>query len=287
MKNIYPKVFILILNYNGASCISACLNSVFKIDYPNFEVVVVDNASTDGSLELVRRQFSRCHFIKNEANLGFSVGNNVGIRFALERMADWVFLLNQDTIVEKDFLSRLLKAAHEEPQAGILSPVIMDAQNRIWFSGGKIDWWKMKTTHLRYIKRELPYESEFISGCAMLAKSEVWKRVGLLDEDYFLYWEDVDLSFRVASAGFSLLVVPGSRIAHLEKSEEKKEIKVYWLVISGLIFFRKNASSLMKVWIKAYYLLRKIKNRQDIRNNKGPLAMAVKKAYTDFDKHVG
>ncbi|MFA6047397.1 MAG: glycosyltransferase family 2 protein [Parcubacteria group bacterium] len=282
----YPKIFILVLNYNGAACIGACLNSIFKINYPNFEVVVVDNASTDGSLELARRQFSRCHFIKNESNIGFSAGNNVGIKFALERMADWILLLNQDTLVFENFLDKLLEAAHDDPQAGILSPVIMSDSKKIWFSGGKIDWWKMRTTHLRYIKRTLPYETEFISGCAMFIRSNVFRQTGLLDEDFFLYWEDADFSFRAKKDGFSLLVVPESRIIHLEKSEEKKESKVYWLVISGLMFFQKNSSGLLRWWLKIYYQLRKIKNWRDIKNGKNQLALAVKRAYDDFDKYA-
>jgi len=285
MSNNPPKIFIIILSYNGAPVLRACLNSIFKINHSNFEVVIVDNASTDGSLEAARQQFPKCHFIKNEANLGYSAGNNVGIRFALERMADYVLLLNQDTLVEKDFLEKLLEAAGDEPRAGILSPLIMDVRKRIWFSGGEINWWKMKTIHLRYTGRKLPYETEFVSGCAMMIKAEVFRRIGLLDEDYFLYWEDTDFSFRAKRAEFALLIVPESRITHLEKSEERKENKVYWLVISGLMFFQKNSSNLTKWRLKIYYQLRKMKNRRDIKRGENKLALAVKRAYDDFDKY--
>ena len=113
MKN-FPKVFIIILNYNGQDVIKKCLASVFKNEYADFEVVVVDNNSTDGSLEAAKNNFSKAHFIKNEANLGFSAGNNVGIRFALERMAKYVLLLNNDTEVEKDFLEKLVAVAEEK-----------------------------------------------------------------------------------------------------------------------------------------------------------------------------
>lgn len=282
----YPKIFIIVLNYNGAQVIGACLNSVFRINYPNFEVVVVDNASTDGSLEMVCRQFSRCHFIKNEENLGFSAGNNLGIRFALERMADGILLLNSDTIVREDFLSRLVEVAESEPMVGILSPVILDSKEKIWFSGGRINWWKMGTMHTCDIKSTLPYETEFLTGCAMFVRSGVFKKIGLLDEDFFLYWEDTDFSVRAKRAGYRLMMVPEARIIHLEKSEEKKRDKVYWLVISGLIFFQKNSGRFFKLWIKLYFWLRKRKNKKDLKKGENELALAVKKAYDDFEKYA-
>lgn len=107
MEN-YPKAFVIILNYNGKDVLKKCLLSVFKNDYPNFEIVLVDNNSIDGSFETAKADFSKANFIKNEENLGFSAGNNVGIRFALERMADYVLLLNNDVEVEKDFLGKLI-----------------------------------------------------------------------------------------------------------------------------------------------------------------------------------
>jgi GT2 family glycosyltransferase len=143
----------------------------------------------------------------------------------------------------------------------------------------------MKTEHYGEIKTQEFYESGFISVCAMLIRREVFKSIGLLDEDYFLYWEDADFSFRAKYAGFALLVVPEIRITHLEKSEEKKENKIYWLVISGLIFFRKNSTGLMKLWTRVYYQLRKLKNRRDIKNGGDELALAVKRAYSDFDRY--
>ena len=147
MKN-FPKVFIIVLNYNGRDVIKRCLSSVFKADYPNFEVIFVDNNSKDGSFEIAKANFSRAVFIRNEENLGFATGCNVGIKFALERMADYVLLLNMDTEVEKDFLSRLVEVAQSQDHIGLLSPVIFNGQNKqIWFSGGKINWLNMKSVH--------------------------------------------------------------------------------------------------------------------------------------------
>jgi len=285
MQNPLPKIAIVILNYNGKDVLKNCLSSVFAIDYPNFEVVLVDNNSQDGSLEMAKTNFSRAVFIKNEENLGFSAGNNVGIRFSLEKMADYVLLLNNDTAVRRDFLGKLIEEAEKDERVGLASPVIFEGETKkIWFSGGNINWLRMRVVHKTQIDdKEKSYPTEFVSGCSMLVKKEVFKKIGLLDEDFFLYWEDADFSFRAKQAGFRRIIVPQSVVCHYEKSEGMKTSKIYWLVVSGLIFFSKNAPFWMKPWIFLYTFLRKTKNSIDIRrNNKTELALSVKKAYGDF-----
>lgn len=285
MSSQFPKVNIIVLNYNGRDCIKKCLASLFCSPYPNFEVVVVDNNSTDGSLELAKQNFSRATFIKNEQNLGFSAGNNVGIKYSLEKMAEYVLLLNNDTEVEKNCLNQLVKCALANKEVGILSPLIFASEGKeVWFSGGKIDWLRMKTAHNRELLGSDFSDSDFISGCAMLVRAEVFAKIGLLDEDFFLYWEDADFSVRAKKAGFSLLISANAHVRHFEKSEETKKNKVYWLVLSGLLFFEKNASRWQKFWIFAYVLLRRVKNWNDVRKNKTEINLAVQKAYGDFGK---
>jgi GT2 family glycosyltransferase len=280
---VYPKVFIIVLNFNGKEVIKKCLSSLFKLDYPNFEVILVDNNSQDGSLEIAKSNFSKANFIKNSQNRGFSAGNNVGIKFALERMADYILIINSDTESEKDFLTKLVLAAEKDSEAGILSPVIFGADmNKIWFSGGKIDWFRMKGIMEQDAKSEESYETEYLSGCAMLVKAEVFQKIGLFDEDFFLYYEDTDFSFRAKRAGYKNLVVSSSWIYHFEKSEESKTNKLYWLIISGLIFFQKNTPSIFRPWIRAYFMGRKIKNGWDMSFNKNKSAEIVRKAYKDF-----
>lgn len=282
----FPKVFIVILNYNGKEIIRRCLSSVFKVEYSNFEVVVVDNCSTDGSFELAKTHFGKASFIRNQANLGFSAGNNIGIRFALERRADYVLLLNNDTEVEKEFLLKLVEASESESRIGVAGPVVFDANSReVWFSGGVIDWWRMKAVHCRDIDTAEQKESQFISGCSMLIKAEVFKKIGLLDERFFLYWEDVDFSLRSRMKGYKNVVVRSSWIYHFEKSEQVREQKVYWLVLSGLLFFRKHTPWFFKPWIIFYLTLRKTKNVIDIAIGRGNMAKIVQKAYRDF-KHA-
>lgn len=281
----YPKVFILILNYNGKKVIQKCLTSVFKNNYPNFEVVVVDNNSTDGSLELAKANFSKAIFIKNEENLGFAAGNNVGIRFALEKMADFVLTLNNDTEVAPDFLTKLIDITKKDEKIRVLSPVIFkNKTEQIWFSGGKIKWLKMRVDHMQKIMTADFYESEFITGCSMLIGAEVFKKIGLFDEDLFLYWEDADFSFRARKAGFKSGIVSASQVYHYESSERYKENKIYWLVISGLMFFKKNTPIWMRPWMKIYLRSRKIKNWLDVKFKRNDLALTVQKAYKDFKK---
>jgi GT2 family glycosyltransferase len=279
----HPKVFIILLNYNGLDVLKRCLTSVFKLDYPNLEIIVVDNNSQDGSLEMAKANFSKAIFIKNEENLGFSAGNNVGIKFALERAADFVLILNNDVEVEKNFLTQLITRVAEDEKIGLASPVIFDGQTReIWFSGGYIDWWRMKTIHRKDTQTENYFNSDFITGCAMLIRASVFQKIGLLDEDFFLYWEDADFSLRARGAGFKNVVVSASWVYHWEKSQANLENKTYWLVISGLIFFRKNAGRLFKIWGGTYLRLRKIKNWLDVKFKQDRISLTVQKAYRDF-----
>ncbi len=270
------------MNYNGKETIKKCLDSVFYSDYPNFEVVVVDNDSRDGSFELAKNLYSKFHFIKNTNNSGFSAGNNIGIRFALEKMTDYVFLLNNDAVLEKDTLLKLIEASEKE-SAGIFSPIIYTRENRIWFAGGKIKWLKMKAVHENPSQeKKCPYETGYVSGCSMLVKKEVFKKTGLFSEDYFLYYEDADFCVRAGRNGFKCMVIPSAKITHFEKSESDLSNKVYWLVISGLIFFEKNTPKIIRFWVRPYLHLRKVKNILDNLNDKNKYASLVKKAYTDF-----
>jgi GT2 family glycosyltransferase len=281
----FPKIFIIVLNYNGKDVLRDNIASLMELSYSDFEVVLVDNNSQDGSVEIIRSMWPKIHLIRNSQNIGFAAGNNIGIKFALERGARYVLLINNDTICEKNFLSRLVEVGQKNKEIGLLSPVIHEGKTKkIWFSGGRISWLRMKTFHdTREIKKDIRIV-KFITGCAMLVKRGVFSKIGLLDEDYFLYWEDADFSFRANRNGYKGAVVSDSRIFHLEKSRDNKS-KVYWLVISGLIFFRKNTPIALIPWIFMYTALRRIKNKRDIRKRKRfETAMLVKKAYDDFRK---
>lgn len=285
--NSLLKVFVVILNFNGAKTLQNCLAAVFQSDYPGLEVIVVDNNSTDGSLEEARIKYSKAHFIKNSKNVGFSKGNNVGIRYALEKFADLVFILNNDTVIEKTTISDLVRTASMNKRIGITSPVILGSDNNsIWFAGGKIDWNKMRTVHETEKLSSLPYSTQYLSGCAMLVKKEVFKEIGLFDERFFLYYEDADFSLRARKAGFDLIVDPSAHIRHLEQSNSENTSKTYWLVLSGMLFFNIHASFVRKLWLYLYTALRKMKNLSDISFGKNEKALQVRRAYLDFKKTI-
>jgi len=272
----YPKVFVIILNYNGGDVLRKCLDDVYKENYTNKEVIVVDNNSTDGSFDEIKRIFPRFYIIRNSKNIGFAAGNNVAIKLALEKMADYILLLNNDAFLEKDTLEKMVDAAEKNKNCGIFSPVIYDDKNQIWFSGGKIEWFKMRAVHERDLKK-----TDFVTGCAMFIRKEVFKKIGLLDENFFLYYEDADFSYRAQKAGFGLKIVSEARVFHLEKSSINPD-KIYHLVLSGIRFFRKNTHSFMRIYIEAYILFRKIKNWLDLKKFPDDQEKKmVKKAYLD------
>ncbi len=278
-----PKVFIVILNWNGKDRLAACLRSVFALAYQNFEVVVVDNASRDGSLEEAKSSFSRAHFILNSENVGFSAGMNVGIRFSLSQGAEFVWILNNDVECDRDALSVLVAAVYSHGKPALYSPKILTPAGTEWFVGGTIDYVRMRTEHADYSgseRRDTPYQTEYLCGCALLIPRNVIESVGLLDEQYFLYYEDADYSVRATRKGVDLLVVPKASIVHSESSSENPE-KTYWLVRSGLRFFYAHTPNVLRPWMALYMVLRRTKNGFDTLRGKKE-AFPVSSAYADY-----
>lgn len=284
-----PKVFVIILNYNGQDTLRECLNSVLRSDYVEQEIVLIDNRSTDDSFRQARQDFSRIYFIENSKNLGFAAGVNVGIRLAMEKMADYVLLLNNDARLETDTLSKLVESLEQDPSIGLASPLILqEASDKVWFAGGRIDWLKMRTIHTAGPSdRSAAYDTEYLSGCALLIRKEVFQKIGLFDEKFFFYYEDADFSWRAGQAGYRCQVVPTAIARHREKSSANPKFKTYWLVISALVFFRKNSSRLIRLWQAAYLLARKLKNRIDLNDTRKTLAPTVAKAYKDYAQWIG
>ncbi len=276
-----PKVFVVILNKDGKECLPECLRGVFGLAYPNFEVVVVDNASRDGSIEDARRDFGRVHFILNRENLGFAAGMNIGIRFARSKGARFIWLMNNDAVPGRDALSELVRIAMREPKA-LLSPLVLDRSGKTWFSGGRIDWLRMRAVHVDSptdTKRNDPYGTGFLSGCALFLPVDAIGAVGLFDEGYFLYYEDADYSLRAKKSGFRLLIAPKAVVVHGERSSGNPE-KVYWLVRSGLRFFRLHAPWWHMPYLASCLAMRKIKNRYDVKRGLEE-ARLVARAYAD------
>lgn len=217
----YPKVFIIILNWNGLQDTLECLESVFNLDYPNFEVIVVDNGSIDDSVEIISKRYTQVILIANEENLGYTGGNNIGMRYAMEHTADYMWLLNNDTVVEPDTLSKLVDAAEKFPDIGLVSPVIYyyDEPDKVQFCGSYVDWGN--STILYAAIKDAQVSDEFqcgenvcLWGTALLINKHVVEKVGYLMEKYFAYWEDTEYSIRAIKGGCRNLICPSARIYH-------------------------------------------------------------------------
>ncbi|PIX90372.1 MAG: hypothetical protein COZ29_00390 [Candidatus Moranbacteria bacterium CG_4_10_14_3_um_filter_45_9] len=284
MTNV-PKVGIIVLNYNGDNCLSSCLSSLDRLTYPNKEIIVVDNGSSDDSFFSAEASFPQFTFVRNGKNEGFAKGMNIGMRLAFLHNADWCMLFNYDAEIDVQALSFLMTVAQKNPRAGLLSPVIYEkGSNHLWFGKGRIEFLRMRATHEKPSSEELAsenYRSEFLTGCSLLVKKELALAIGLFDEQFFLYYEDADYSLRSTQAGFENCVVPQARVWHSEESKTSPQ-KTYFLVYSGLLFFKKHTPFLLQPYMALYVTIRRVKNFLDRVFGRGNTAEEVHRAYKQF-----
>lgn len=246
--NAVPKVAVVILHYAGVGNLRECLSALAVSDYKNFEIVLVHNGGPSAELEKAVLPYGGriAGPVNTGVNAGFAAGNNAGIKLALERGADYLLLLNDDAVVPPEMMSGLLAAAAAAPAAGMLGPEVLyySDRERISFRGAKFD--PAGCSFSFPLADELspgqggePFESDFLTGCALLVKREVTEKIGLLDERYFLYWEDCDWCFRARAAGFRCLVVPAVRAWHKVSASSggtASALKAYHKTRSGLYF---------------------------------------------------
>lgn len=214
----YPKVCIIILNWNGLEDTIECLESLKKITYPNYEVIVVDNGSEGDDVEVLRERYrDYIHIIQNEKNYGFARGNNVGIRYAMDKGTDYVLLLNNDTAVVLDFLDEMVKVAQSDERIGIVCPKIYQyAQpQKVLFDGGaKVSlWWGTVTGGPRPDDERPVVETEFATGAAVLIRRTL-AEISLLPEEYFFGVEDVDYSVQALRHNFRIVVARRATVLH-------------------------------------------------------------------------
>jgi len=215
-KRILHKASVIIVNTNELHHLKRCLPSIFRQRYPDYEVLVVDNASTDGSVEYVAREFPQVRIIRNETNLGYAGANNVGFKHAA---GDYIAVLNPDTQVEPDWLKELVIALQADPWAGLATPKIlmMDDPGRINTCGNEITFTGL--TFCRGLDQLAEKYDQLevvsaVSGAAFVIKRSVLEQIGGFDESFFIYYEDTDLSLRAMLAGYTCLYVPTSVVYH-------------------------------------------------------------------------
>ena len=224
MNTSLPHVTIVILNWNRVADTLECLDSLVRIKYPSFSIVVVDNGSTDGSPEAIER-WGREQLpltqIRNAENRGFVRGSNQGMRHALSTDTDYVFLLNNDTVVEPDLMKLLVAAAERSGDIGMVGPkVYQHGKGPVLDSAGtRTITWLAQGFLLGHGEEDRgqydhPGEMPYVTGTALLVKRAVLEKVGLMDEDYFCYFDDFDWGVRARKAGYRLLLVPEAVVQH-------------------------------------------------------------------------
>ena len=288
------NVAIIVLTWNGLADTLACLESLRQLKYPNYEVVVVDNGSRDGSPAVIRERFPHVTMIENERNLGFTGGNNVGLRYALTQSADYMLLLNNDTVVAPDFLRLLVEAAKGDAETGIAGPMIYyhKQPDVIWSAGGAIDWRRRKTRMVGLDEQDvgqfeaMPREVDFVSGCTLLVKRAVLEQVGLLDERFFAYYEEIEWCVRARQAGFKIMHAPRAHIWHkISPAAQADSATVYYYMTRNRLLFLKATDANWRVWIHtlfAEYLRQLISWSLRPRwQNKRPLRMVMLQAVSD------
>jgi GT2 family glycosyltransferase len=224
-----PTAFVIILNWNLKDDTIACAESVLAGSYARQRVVVVDNGSQDGSVSALTDRFGEAiDLIANEENVGFARGINVGIRHALAQGADWVLLLNNDTTVAPDMIERLMAVANRQAGAGILAPAIFyyDQPERVWRLGDRHHRWlpiplKIPARNLK-AREVLPVD--YVTGCGMLIRRQVFSVIGLFDPQYFMYYEDADFCMRAAKADFAIVCVPAARMWHKVSHSTRRDV---------------------------------------------------------------
>ncbi|MBC7249837.1 MAG: glycosyltransferase family 2 protein [Anaerolineae bacterium] len=253
-----PRVAVIVLNWNGLADTLECLESLARLDYPDYEVVVVDNGSTDGSLDAIQGRFPDATLIENGENLGFTGGNNAGLRYVLVQRADYALLLNNDTEVAPDFLSHLVLAAEANPTVGVAGPTIYyyARPDLIWSAGGMIDRSRGQTRMIGLNEQDTgqygtaPREVDFVTGCALLVKRTVLEQVGLLDERFFAYYEEAEWCVRARKAGFKIVHVPTAKIWHKIPldAREHSPLVHYYMTRNRLLFLKLSGAS-WRAWL--------------------------------------
>jgi GT2 family glycosyltransferase len=265
----HPLIAVIILTWNQRDLTLDCLASVFAIDYPSarLQVIVVDNGSSDGTAAAVRAQFSACTVLENGENLGFAEGNNVGIRYALQGTADYVMLLNNDTIVDGAMLAHLLAVIERQPEIGIVGPKMLyyDPPNVIWCAGNELGRRPWISRRLQAGEPDstgdlTPRAVDFITACGILLRRQVVEQIGLLDPRFFIYYEETDWCLRAHRAGWQIYYVPAARLWHRVSAAmgATSPATDYYMNRNVFLFVSKNRSLLQRLYLLPATLARQL-----------------------------
>jgi GT2 family glycosyltransferase len=224
-----PSVSLIVLNWNGRSLVEACLDSLQNLDYPDFSIVVVDNASTDDSVSFIERNFPQVVIHRNEQNLGYAGGNNVALR---RLKADIAVLINLDVVVSPDWLRRLIAPMMTDQTIGVAGCKLYYPDGRLQHAGGYITYPQAFPGHYGLDEEDsgsydAMRDSDYVIGAVFAVRREALDKIGLLDEGFFLYYEDVDYCWRARRANYRVVYVPEATAVHLESATTHKGSLAY------------------------------------------------------------
>ncbi len=254
-----PYILIIILNTNRCSDTLECLASLKQSSYDRHKVIVLDNHSTDGSVAAIRATFPAVQILELSDNRGYAGNNNVGIAAALEQGADWVFVLNEDTILAPDCLTRLIAIGESDPQIGIVGPLVYhhDEPTVIQSGGGLLS----RSWNSVHVAKDEPdrgqlqvaHQVAWISGCAILVRRAVIEQVGMIDERFFYFWEETEWCIRAGKAGWQIWHVPQAKLWHkgVQRNYQPKPSLFYYSTRNRLLVLAKHHAP-FSAWVMAW-----------------------------------
>lgn len=264
MENRYPSVYIIVLNWNNFQDTQKCLLELAKLDYPNYKVLVIDNASSDGSGRMLQKEFVHYSFIFNDENTGYAAGNNLGIEKALRAGADYVLILNNDVIVNSpDFVDILVECLETNPQAGIIGPVVVDLDSQQTIPNcTRSRWWRIMAKLIlpgRPPANPPLGEARIITtiiGCCMLIKRQVFETIGLFEDRYFMYLEEHDFCIRAAKRNFCVLYHHQVKLSRkINKAHSYSTFNQYYRARNRFYMIRNNSQGLNRMIALALHFL--------------------------------
>ena len=261
-----PKVYIIVLNWNMADDSVECIDSLKKLNYDNFQILLIDNGSSDESVTIFKKRFPGIEMIQNKENEGYAGGNNIAMKHAIAKGADYIFIVNNDVILDSNCVNELIDAAKEKKEGGIFAPKVYyyDHPKTINSLGTSMDWFRLRP-YLGFCGQEDKGQfdqirkTEILVGCALLVKKETIEKIGLIDEKFFLFHEEADWCLRIIRRGFKNFVIPKAVAYHKVSITAKKipSLVSYYNIRNFLYLAYKNASSFnrVKVMLGLSYLI--------------------------------
>ena len=280
------SIAVILVNYNGLADTLECIESLKNCNSAT-EIFVIDNGSNnDESIEILNK-YPNVQTIRTEKNLGFAGGNNIAIKKALDEGFEYIMLLNNDTIVDKNFISYLVEVTNEHTVA-LPNMFYYDYPEELWFGGGKIHRLSGKVSHLQRADTK-PYEINFATGCCVMVHRSVFEHCGLLSEEYFMYCEDMDFSIRLQQMGIKILMQPAAKIWHkVAKSSPKNgnAFRIYYNTRNRLILVKKFTSYFTVFTLPYIKFTSTIKMFLAKVNGKNDVYTAFKNAMIDYKKYL-